>query len=152
MGLPSGRLSRTSRSSNKKAACTDRRAAATTRPRNNMPPETTKPTMIIRMSPLFVALSISIWLQGCCPGQRTEPSYPNDVTGWKDFKEGTTKLRGSFVLKKAERTDNGKLEIRVLDLMPPECTGDAGNYAERARVRVEFRRVSDQRVLCSETF
>ena len=108
--------------------------------------------MIIRLSALFVALSISLWLQGCCQSQHIEPSYPNEVTGWKDFKNGSTKLRGSFVLKKAERTDNGKLEIRVLDLMPTECTGDAGNYAERARVRLEFRRVSDQRLLCSETF
>lgn len=104
------------------------------------------------MKALLLGLSIAIWLQGCCAGQRTEPSFPKDVTGWRDYKEGTTKLRGSFVLRKGERTDNGKLELKVLELMPPECTGDAGTYAERARVKLEFRRLSDQQVLCSETF
>jgi len=36
--------------------------------------------------------------------------------------------------------------------MAPKCTGDAGNFAELARVKLEFRRVSDQRVFCFETF
>src|SRR5712692_2467002 len=105
-----------------------------------------------KMKALLVGLSIVIWLQGCCAMQRTEPAYPKNVVGWRDYKEGTTWLRGNFFLRRGERTENGKLEIKVLDLIPPECTGDAGNYAERARVKLEFTRLSDQKVLCSETF
>jgi hypothetical protein len=59
------------------------------------------PTMSDRehiMKGLLVGLSITVWLQGCCAMQRGEPPYPKDVTGWRDYKEGTTKLRGSFVL------------------------------------------------------
>jgi hypothetical protein len=55
-------------------------------------------------------------------------------------------------LKKGESTDNGKIRISVLDLIPPACTGDAGDFAARARVKLEFTRVSDQSVLCSEIF
>ncbi|HWO00663.1 MAG TPA: hypothetical protein VNS63_15500 [Blastocatellia bacterium] len=101
---------------------------------------------------LLVALSISIWLQGCCPGRRTEPNYPTDVSGWRDTKEGTTKLRGSFVLKKGEQTDNGKLQITVSDLLSPECTGDAGDFAARARVKLKFSRLSEKQAICSEVF
>ena len=104
------------------------------------------------MKQFLLALVIALWLQSCCPARRTEPPYPIDVSGWRDYKEGTTKIRGSFVLRKGERTDNGKLEIKVLDLMPPECTGDAGNFKERARVKLEFVRLSDQQALCSEIF
>jgi len=84
--------------------------------------------------------------------QRAEPAYPTEVVGWRDYKIGTTSLRGNFVLRKGEATDNGKLQIKAVDLMAPECTGDAGNYAERARVRFEFTRLSDRKLLCSETF
>jgi len=65
------------------------------------------------MRALLAGLSIIFWLQGCCAIQRTEPPYPKDITGWRDSKEGTTKIRGSFVLKRGESTDNGKLSLRT---------------------------------------
>lgn len=101
---------------------------------------------------LIIALGAVIWLVGCCDSQRTEPTYPKDVAGWRNYKEGTTKLRGSFVLRKGEQTDNGKLQITVLELIPPKCTGDTGDFSAQARVNLGFTRVSDQQVLCSETF
>jgi hypothetical protein len=101
---------------------------------------------------LLITLSVSLWLQGCCPGSRREPTYPTDAGGWRDSQNGTTKLRGSFVLRKGEHTDNGKLQITVSDLLPPECTGDAGDFAARARVKLKFVRLSDEHVLCSDIF
>jgi len=93
-----------------------------------------------------------IWLAACCGSQHDEPIYPRNVDGWRDFKDGTTKLRGSFVLSKGASTDNGLIKIKVLDLLAPECTGDAGDFSARARVILGFYRVTDEFLLCSETF
>ena len=95
---------------------------------------------------------MSIWLQGCCGTYHTEPDYPKDVFGWREYKEGTTKLRGSFLLRKGESTDNGKIKIKALDLLAPECTGDSGDFSARARVVLQFYRVTDEQLLCTETF
>jgi len=72
------------------------------------------------MKVILFVVTLAMWLSACCP-QREEPSPPKDAIGWKDYQEGTTKLRGRFLLKKGETTDNGKVEIKVLELMPPDC-------------------------------
>ena len=80
-----------------------------------------------------------------------EPPYPKNVYGWKDYMEGTTKIRGSFLLKKGGSTANGSIKVTVIDILAPKCTGDAGDSSARARATLEFWRLPDQRVLCSQT-
>ena len=95
---------------------------------------------------------MGVWMLGCCGRQHTDPPYPQDVYGWRDYKEGTNKLRGCFVLKEGASTDNGKVKITVLKILAPECTGDAGDFSARARVTLQFCSFTDQKVLCEETF
>lgn len=104
------------------------------------------------MRTLLFTLILSLWQQGCCGAQHTEPAYPKDALGWRDYEEGTTKFRGSFVLKKGESTDNGKIKIKVIDLLAPKCTGDAGDFSARARVKLLFCKQTDEAVLYSDIF
>ena len=96
---------------------------------------------------LFV-LTLAVWLSACCP-QRKEPPLPTDAIGWKDFQEGTTRFRGRFLLKKGESTDDGKVEIKVLELMPPDCPSEVASFEHLTRVRFQFRNLSNQRI-CSD--
>jgi len=90
------------------------------------------------MKVILFVLVFAVWLSACCP-PRKEPLPPTDAIGWKDYKEGTTKLRGRFLLKKGESTDNGKVEIKVLELIPPNCAAHVGSFERQARVKLQFR-------------
>jgi hypothetical protein len=88
-----------------------------------------------------------------------EPSYPSKVSGWlsdkeqlKFHEEHKYWARGDFVLRKNESTDDGKIRIKVIDLIPPDPCAEGGSFQRQARVTLQFIRMSDQRVLCEETF
>ena len=98
---------------------------------------------------LFV-LTLAVWLSACCP-QRKEPPLPTDAIGWKDYQEGTFKYLGRFLLKKGESIDNGKVQIKVLELMPPDCPSEAASFEHLTRVRLQFRDLSNQRI-CEDVF
>lgn len=103
------------------------------------------------MKVILFVFTLAVWLSACCP-PRKEPPPPTDAIGWKDYKEGTTKLRGRFLLKKGESTDNGKVEIKVLELIPPNCAADVGSFERQARVTLQFRSLSNAQILCSDVF
>lgn len=92
-------------------------------------------------------------LQGCCVFKsRTEPSLPDKVVGWKDYKEGGGSFHGNFVLRVGETTDNGKVRIKVLELLPPSNCFDAGYESAQVRAKLEFSRVADSTVICEGVF
>ena len=95
-------------------------------------------------------------LAGCCRNgaSHVEPSYPTEELGWKNFDseiDGVL-LQGRFVLHKGEAADNGKLRIKVLELIPPNRCAEGGAFDAQARVRFQFIRLSDQQVLCEDVF
>jgi hypothetical protein len=116
---------------------------------------------------LLTTVLLAAWLPGCCATSgRTDPPLPTDAVGWKDFEEEyahysagsdspktlvyeTIKYRGRFLLRNGEQTDNGRLQIKVLELMPPHCFVEQGDPAARARVKLEFRVLSDPDHPCS---
>jgi hypothetical protein len=113
------------------------------------------------MTYLLVVLVLGANLSGgCCfPIRRVEPSYPSKVSGWlsdkeqlKFHEEHKYWARGDFVLRKNESTDDGKIRIKVIDLIPPDPCAEGGSFQRQARVTLQFIRMSDQRVLCEETF
>jgi len=99
-------------------------------------------------------------LGGCCfPISRAEPPYPTKVSGWltdaerlKFHEEHKFWARGDFVLRKNEATDDGKIRVKVIDLIPPDPCAEGGSFQRQARVTLQFIRMADQRVLCEETF
>jgi hypothetical protein len=60
--------------------------------------------------------------------------------------------RGRFLLKKGESTNNGKVEVKVLELMPPDCTSEAASFERLTRVRLQYSSVPEHKVLCSEVY
>lgn len=92
---------------------------------------------------------------GCCPNRHAvEPLYPKDELGWKDSDSGFlgVRIKGRFVLRKGEATDNGKVQIKVLEIIPPRPCAEAAGFDAQARVRFQFVRMSDKQVLCEDVF
>jgi hypothetical protein len=79
-------------------------------------------------------------------------SWSGSVEGWKNHEKNGIKMRGRFVLKKNEATDNGKIQISVLEILPPERCVEGGSFPARARVKLQFLRLTDQKILCSDVF
>lgn len=109
----------------------------------------------------FIALAlIGSLLSGCClPERRTESPYPSKVSGWlseperlKFHEEHGFWARGDFVLRKNESADDGKLKVKVIELIPPDPCAEGGSFLRQARVTLQFIRMSDQKMLCEETF
>jgi hypothetical protein len=92
-------------------------------------------------------------MTGCCVDHHKEPSYPNKASlGWKEFaRGGSLQTHGVFVLKKGESTDNGKIQVKVIDITPNEsCDPQSRTYL--ARVELQLTRLSDQKILCSDSY
>jgi hypothetical protein len=113
------------------------------------------------MKCLFVVIALGAsLLGGCCSSiNRTEPAYPGKVSGWLTdkqrlmfYEEHNYWSRGNFVLRKNEATDDGKIRIKVLDLIPPDPCAEVMSFQRTARVTLQFIRMSDQRPLCEDTF
>ena len=59
---------------------------------------------------------------------------------------------GSFVLRKNEAKDNGKLQIKLLEVKAGDPCVEAGNERHEPRVTLQFVGLRDGKVLCEETF
>jgi hypothetical protein len=95
-------------------------------------------------------------LGGCCsPKTRTEPKPPESVAGWKDYydtKANVHKL-GEFLLRKGESTANGEIQVKLVDIIPPDpCATDAGMNAYYPKAILQFIRVSDAKVLVEDRY
>jgi hypothetical protein len=91
-------------------------------------------------------------LAGCCHNyDPNPPTRPVNVEGWKTIKSDTLLTIGSFVLKKGESTNNGKLGVTLIDLKPRILC--LGPFAEPSpgEIKLRFFRVSDNQTLCLTT-
>jgi hypothetical protein len=102
----------------------------------------------------FLALVMfSLSTGSCCLIEhRTEPAYPKSISGWKERDEQGVRIRGDFVLKKGETTDNGKVQVKVIGLIPPNPCAETGTFSRQARARIQFARLSDNKVLFDDIF
>lgn len=102
----------------------------------------------MRLSSCTVCLFILGIVAGCC-GQGKAPVRPLDVPGWERRTEETRTFDGTFVLNKGESTDNGRIGIEVVDIIPArcDCFGERGLPVAMLR----FYRVSDGTVICEQT-
>ena len=102
-----------------------------------------------RIKALLLIVCAQVCVASCA---RSEPPLPTDAIGWSNYKEGTTKFRGRFLLRTGESTDDGTIRVKVVELMPPRVTGDAGDFEASARVRIAFSRVLDGQYLSSDVY
>jgi hypothetical protein len=109
---------------------------------------------MIRIIILAISLMlISSFSQACCRiEKRIEPTYPENVPGWIYREDRGVHIHGEFVLKKGESTENEKIRIRILELIPPDPCAEVGTFQSGARAKIQFIKVSDQSVLCEDTY
>jgi len=103
---------------------------------------------------LFLAFVVlSLLTGGCCSNEhRSEPAYPKSVSEWKERNERGLRILGDFVLKKGETTDNGKVQVKMISLIPPDPCAETGSFQRQARARIQFVRLSDSKVLYDDIF
>jgi hypothetical protein len=89
---------------------------------------------------------------GCLSQQRVEPLYPKDLSGWEGRKGEDGIISREFVLRKNEATDNGKVQIKVIDIIPGDPYVEAGSFLRQARARIQFSRISDGKILCEGVY
>lgn len=100
----------------------------------------------------FIVLLLTLF-SGCCPFRdNSEPAYPQNVTGWKYHMEGNVGIVGEFVLKNGESTNNGEVEIKVIDLIPAKCFPNQEAVNANRRAKLRFTRMSDSKVICEGYF
>ena len=58
---------------------------------------------------------------------------------------------GMLVLKKGEFSDNGKVGVRVVDIIAGDPCAGYGTLQSISRVKMQFYQPSQQRVICEDT-
>jgi hypothetical protein len=99
---------------------------------------------------LIILMTVG-WIKGCCQEDpRVEPSLPTPsrITGWKYTDDEGVKSLGHFLVRKNEATDNGKVRVKVLDVVPGDPCVDPQEYQRLPSAKFEFIRVSNGEVLC----
>jgi hypothetical protein len=71
--------------------------------------------------------------------------------GWNERHEKGVSSLGTFVLKKGQTTDNGKLQVKLVDVIPGDSCAEAGTTISRARATLQFVRLPEQKVLCEDS-
>jgi hypothetical protein len=91
---------------------------------------------------------------GCCQvfsKEDKQPDRPNVTSSWRERTDfGVTSI-GFFVMNKDEAIDNGRLGVRVIDILPQQCECMRCEPT-RPRVRLAFYQPSDNKVLCEGLF
>jgi hypothetical protein len=105
----------------------------------------------------FVGLAlVCVFMGGCCRFERrSDLPFPVKVSGWMSDKERSKfhadygyRAQGEFVIKTGDSVEDGKIRVKVCKLIPPDHCAEAGSFHRKARVELQFIRMSDQKVLC----
>jgi hypothetical protein len=100
---------------------------------------------------ILITLMTAGLIGGCCQEDpRVEPPLPtpNRITGWRYTEDEGVRSLGHFLLRKNEATDNGKVRVKVLDVVPGDPCVDPQEYQRLPSAKFQFVRVFDGEVLC----
>ena len=61
-------------------------------------------------------------------------------------------IEGKFVLHKGEGVNDGKVEIKVVDIIPGNAWTEAGTYLRSPSAEIQLVSLSDNHVLCDGRF
>lgn len=100
---------------------------------------------------LFIALTTFTTLsRGCCSARPPEPAHPGSVAGWNQSHEGSVDTVAMLVLKQGESSDNGRVGVKVVEIIAGDPCAGYGTLQSSPRVRMQFYQPSHQKVLCEE--
>ncbi len=83
--------------------------------------------------------------------RRVQPKYPNEVRGWVDDPFDRGLYQGPFVLRRGESAENGKLGVRVVDIIAAECRARFAEFPDSAKVVLQFYNPLSNQALCEAT-
>ena len=95
-------------------------------------------TRIIDALLCITLASFASLTRGCCSAKLPEPAYPGPVAGWKESQEAGVHSVGTLVLKKGESSDNGKIGVKVVDMMAGDPCAEYGTLESLSRVKMQF--------------
>ncbi|HEX6045614.1 MAG TPA: hypothetical protein VFZ22_14070 [Pyrinomonadaceae bacterium] len=87
----------------------------------------------------------------CGPGDDVKnPTPPKSVHGWNAFDTGAITIKGEFLLRKGESTDNGHIGIKVTDIFPVKY--QLLDSWEMPKAKIQFFNVADKTPVCEAVF
>ena len=91
--------------------------------------------------------------QGCCHSPKVkQPTPPETNRAWVEEKQSWGGIFiGPFFLRKGESTENGKLGVKVIDVIPGRCRSAMAEYPDPARVVLQFYEPQSKGVFCQLT-
>jgi len=107
-------------------------------------------TLMINAFLCIALASFAGLIRGCCSAKLPEPAHPGAVAGWKESQEGGVHTVGALVLKKGESSDNGKIGVRVVDIIAADPCAEYGTLQSLPRVKIQFYQTPQQTVICEE--
>src|SRR6266478_5483202 len=107
-------------------------------------------TLMINTFLCIALASFASLVRGCCSAKLPEPAHPGPVAGWKETQEGGVHTVGTLVLKRGESSDNGKVGVRVIDIIAADPCAEYGTLQSLPRVKIQFYQAPQQTVICDE--
>lgn len=106
------------------------------------------------MRHIIVSAFLLTMSSSCCFMRQDsyEPPYPQHLKGWKYHEEDGVGIVGEFVLRKRESTNNDRILIKVVDLLPADTCADQGDELAKRRAKIQFIRSSDNVIVCEQVF
>lgn len=99
---------------------------------------------------LLINICLTLLLQNGCCWRENNHSTPPQAQGWRNHRVGSVEVKGSFVLKKGQATNNEKLGIRVVTMSPRKYC--FFQEPTEATVRMQFYDPTNQGILCDKDF
>jgi len=104
---------------------------------------------------LFIVslIYVIMFTSSCCSPEREQPVHPGKVSGWKDtrYNDGGHSI-AKLVLHKGESSDNGKIGVMVIDIIPADNCAHPGTYSGSPRAVIRFFAPSGLQATCETTF
>lgn len=107
---------------------------------------------MLRLSVIIVVSISCLSGAGCCRSPLPQPIRPEKVLGWESTEIGSVHILGDLLLKTGESSDNGRIGVKVIEIIEADWCYHPGTFHGTRRARIQFYSLSSGEVLCEDTF
>ena len=102
----------------------------------------------MRFISIALVAAITLAYGGCCRPIPPQPKRPASVEGWKEVaSDSKVRFRAVLLLHEGESSSNGKVDVRVKNILEGQSCGDVFSEAHR-RATVQFFDSVSGKTLC----
>jgi hypothetical protein len=107
----------------------------------------------MRASSIILLLGLLL-TQRCSMKQEEpiQPKMPQSVRGWHDRIDKGVRSVAELALKEGETSGNGRVEVRVEQIIPADLRAEPNSYSGSPRVVLTFHKSTDKALLCRVNF